>query len=477
MPDGCNRRTLLKHSMLAGAGSLAGASQKRPNIVILFTDDQRYDTVRALGNAEIHTPNMDRLVKRGTAFTHACIMGGSVGAVCIPSRAMLMTGQSLWHVNSSIVAPAPSNQKPFDLFPELLQRSGYKTFATGKWHNGPKLFNRCFRSCENIFFGGMTDQLNARVHDYDPSGAYPAGAAHAGNKFTSELYTDSALRFLENQKGPDPFLLYVAYTSPHDPRMAPSKFASMYSPDRIRLPANFMPQHPFDNGEMKVRDEGLEKWPRTPEAIRSHIAAYYAMVSEVDAQIGRVLDAVDRADRQDDTIIILAGDNGLAVGRHGLMGKQNVYEHSVRVPLVIAGPGIPKGKRVDSLCYLYDLFPTICEVTGIATPPSVEGKSLLPLMRAGGGSLRDSAYFAYRHVQRAIRMNDQKLILYNVDGRQTTQLFDLQADPDETRNLASEPKQAARIAELRARLKRWMRDIDDPLDIDLRDWGYKRPTG
>src|SRR5690606_25798798 len=188
--------------------------------------------------------------------------------------------------------------------------------------------------------------------------------------------------FLNRDMNSQPFFLYLSYTAPHDPRMAPEEFASQYPPDEILLPENFMPEHPFPNGELKIRDENLAPFPRTEENTREHIAAYYAMISHVDAQIGRVLDALDQSGQAENTMIIFAGDNGLAVGQHGLMGKQNLYEHSIRVPLIISGPGIPQGEKRETLCYLLDLFPTLCEFIDIPTPDSVEGVSFAPVISA-----------------------------------------------------------------------------------------------
>ena len=193
--------------------------------------------------------------------------------------------------------------------------------------------------------------------------------------------------------------------------------------------------HPFDNGEMKGRDESLAPWPRTPRVAREHIAAYYAMITHVDAQIGRVLQALEETGHARNTIVIFAADNGLAVGQHGLWGKQNLYDHSIRVPLVIGGPGLPRGRRTDGLCYLLDLFPTLCDLTGVQAPPTVEGRSLLPLLKNPKARVRDSVYFAYRHFQRAVRTEEWKLMVYNVADRRTTQLFHIRHDPMERTNL------------------------------------------
>jgi len=459
------RRNFIRTASLPLAGLAAAralgaeaAPTRRPNIVIFYTDDQRYDTIGALGAPQVKTPNLDGLVRRGTAFTHAHIMGSMSGAVCIPSRASLMTGRTLFHLQKQ----GQTIPREHTMLPETLRRAGYATFGVGKWHNNPASYARCFDAGGPIFFGGMTDQNRIPVSDFDPTGRYPQQSRHVVEQFSSELFSDSAIRFVQGHKGDKPFFLYVAYTAPHDPRTPPKPFADLYPPDRIELPPNFMPQHPFDNGEMRVRDELLASFPRTPEEIRKHIADYYGMISHVDAQIGRVLKALDDRGYNDNTLVIFAGDNGLAVGRHGLMGKQNLYEHSIRVPLIMAGPGIPRDTRTDGLCYLLDIHPTLCDLLGIAAPATVEGTSLVPLLRKPASQVRDSLFYAYREFQRGIRRDDWKLIRYCVQGRQTTQLFNLKDDPWELRNLATDPAQSDRIRQLTTLMKQRMKQIDDP---------------
>ncbi len=123
----------------------------------------------------------------------------------------------------------------------------------------------------------------------------------------------------------------------------------------MTLPESFLPGHPFDNGMLKIRDEKLAPFPRTEKVVRKHLADYYAAITHTDAQIGRILDALEKSGKRDNTLIVFSSDNGLAMGSHGLMGKQNVYDHSVHVPLIVAGPGIPKGETRSALCYIYDL--------------------------------------------------------------------------------------------------------------------------
>lgn len=431
------------------------SDSRRPNILFLFTDDQRFDAVHALGNPEVITPNMDRLVEQGTTFTHAAIQGSTVPAVCQPSRAMLMTGRTLYR--------APRDCGEFVTLPELLQSYGYVTFGTGKWHNLPASYARSFTDGAKIFFGGMSNHLEVPCHDFDPTGRYPESAKYIGKQFSSELFSDAVIEFLERHDGEAPFFAYVSYTAPHDPRMAPREYAEMYDPGRIAVPDNFYPIHPFDNGEMVIRDELLAPFPRTPEIVQEHIAAYWAMITHLDVHIGRVLETLEKTGHADDTIIVFAGDNGLAVGQHGLMGKQNMYDHSVRVPLIMCGPGIPAGKRLDALCYLLDVFPTLCDLVDLPVPESVEGRSLAPIIRGEIERVYDSLFFAYRDVQRAVRDERFKLVEYFGAADRVTQLFDLVADPGETANLASAPGMEAEVNRLRAKLAEWQRRIGDPM--------------
>ena len=456
-----SRRTFLQ---TAGIAPLVfGQMATKPNLVFLFTDDQRFSTLHAINNPDVATPNMDRIAARSTVFEKAFIMGGTIGAVCAPSRAMLITGQTLFNVTDSIVDPKQNNRtpKPFHMWPEELRNNGYTTVGIGKWHNGPKLYSRCFSNGGPIMFGGMSDHLKVPVQDYDPSSEYPLKRTYTGKKFSSELFADSAIQFLERQ-GDGAFAMYVAFTAPHDPRMAPQRFKDMYPANKIKLPGNFLPEHPFDNGEMKIRDEALLGWPRTEQAVKQEIADYYAMITEVDEQIGRILDTLEKTGKDQNTILIFAADNGLAVGQHGLLGKQNLYDHSIRVPLMIAGPGLPKGKKSNALVYLLDLFPTLFDLMGLNTPATVEGKSLAPILKGETNSVRDSIFVAYRGLMRAVRDQDWKWIEYNVNGKRTLQLFNLAIDPLEKSNLAQLPANEARIKKMKSLLKHWMKEVNDP---------------
>jgi arylsulfatase A-like enzyme len=459
---------------------------RRPNVLFFFTDDQRFDTIHALGNPHIFTPNLDWLVEHGTAFTHAYIMGGTSGAVCMPSRAMLWTGRTLFHIQQQGQDIASEHV----MLGQVLRQAGYTVFGTGKWHNGPAAHGRNFSAGAEIFYGGMDDHWNMPVCDFDPAGIYPqrihqtvdfvrqrvvekiADHIHAG-RHSSVLFCDAAIDFLRRRTAPDPFFVYVGFTAPHDPRTMPREYLAMYDPDRMTLGDNFIPMHPFDNGEMQVRDELLAAYPRDPVEVRRHVAAYYGMITHLDAQIGRVLSVLRETGELDNTLIVVAGDNGLALGRHGLMGKQSLYEHSVHVPLLLVGPGIAEGRRSDALVYLLDIYPTLCELLGLLIPSSVEGLSFaqelgpVALPRSGVGDRRppvagrEHLLFAYRHLMRGVRDERCKLIEYVVSGRRHTQLFDLQADPWEMVNLAEDTRYAGHLARLRALLLRWRDELGD----------------
>ena len=252
--------------------------------------------------------------------------------------------------------------------------------------------------------------------------------------------------------------MYTAFTSPHDPRTPPAEFAAKYPPDDIELPPNFARMHPFDNGHLHGRDESLAAHPRDPDEIRRHIADYYGMISHLDAQIGRLLDALAAAGLAEDTIVVYTADHGLAVGQHGLLGKQNVYDHSLRVPLIFRGPGIPAGQRLEGLCYLHDIFPTILDLADVPVPSGCEGVSLVPVLEGREAGTRDVVFAAFQRGQdldpdesrqRTVRCGDLKLIETHLAGQMHCQLFNLAEDPWESRNLADDPAHAGRLAEIR----------------------------
>ena len=432
----------------------------QPNILFMIADDHRWDAVAGMGDPTVKTPILDSLMARGTTFHQTHIMGSLSGAVCVPSRAAVLTSANLFRSGGKQI------NRDLAVWPQVMREAGYHTFGAGKWHNDRQTYINSFADGGKIFFGGMGNQYKVPVFDYDPTGAYPRKAKYIGDKFSTELFTDAAVQFLENYEKPNPFFLYLSFTSPHDPRTPPDEYATMYPPEDIPVPENFLPEHPFDNGEMRIRDEMLAPFPRTPEIVQQHIADYYGMISHMDAEMGRVLQTLEAVGQLDNTIIIYTADHGLAVGQHGLFGKQNLYSHSIRVPSIFVGPGVPEGQSVDTLTYLYDVFPTVCDLTKVDCPDTVEGYSLVPLMEGCVDKVRDTVFAAYKDIHRTVSDGRWKLIRYYVSeetgrGTDCIQLFDLEQDPWETTNLAELPEHSERIQTLAIELKRWQTETDD----------------
>jgi len=430
----------------------ANEIETKPNILFILTDDQAFSTIGAFGNTLIQTPTMDALVAEGTHFTNAYVMGGSSPAICSPSRAMLFSGRTLWNLENQGQYGFEISDAYQTLF-QIFLENGYNTFATGKNEPGRDgHFARSFNHADKVLFRGMTgSQYRLPLVSFSPEGDYSREREeiHSGTH-SAEVYADAAIRFIEEQADSEvPFVAYVAFQTPHDPRQAPTEFQTKYSADEMVLPASYLPQHPFDNGMLRIRDEQLAGFPRTPDEIKQQIADYYAMVSHDDFQISRILEALKRSGHYENTIIVFTSDNGLAVGKHGLMGKQNLYEHSIRVPLVLVGPGIPKGEVREQLCYIYDINPTLCDLAGLPVPEAVQFKSMADLIADPDNQHREHLYFAFMYWQRAVRDDRFKLIEHAVDNRRFTQLFDLTTDPEERINLAGQPNYQKDLSRLR----------------------------
>jgi arylsulfatase A-like enzyme len=442
---------LLPCVLLVAAPRIARADgpvgKKKLNVLFIYSDDQRADTIAALGNKHIRTPNLDRLARGGLAFTRAYCMGARQGAVCVPSRAMLLSGRTLFRVDEKLLKHTT--------WPEAFARAGYVTFITGKWHNGAESVVRCFMQGKSIFLGGMGDPLSLPIADLTPDRKLTK--ARPTPKHSIAQFADTAIEFIRGQKGDRPFLAYVALNAPHDPRLAPKAYHEPYDAKKPPLPSNYLPQHPFNNGELVNRDERLAPWPRTPEVVRQHLADYYAAITFLDEQVGRIIDALKETGQYDNTIIVFTSDHGLAIGSHGLFGKQNLYDDSMRVPLIIAGPGIPRGQKTDAFAYLLDLYPTLGELTGVPGPATSEGTSLVPIIRGTSPAVRDTLFTAYRDFQRSVRDDRWHLIVYPQVNK--TQLFDLKADPAETKDLAG--THAAEVRRLTGVLRDWQTRLGD----------------
>ena len=369
---------------------------------------------------------------------------------------------------------------------QTLGKAGYDTFMTGKWHNQTPALKRSFQTIGPTG-GGMfaSKDPNAEENARKSILNDPYNRPRPGNSWSpydqtleghwrqvdgetvhsSQLWADTAIDYLHKhtKQSQNPFFMYVAFHAPHDPRQSPKEFVDLYPPEKIKIPPNYLPEHPFDQGDPRLRDELLAPFPRTKEAVQVHLSEYYAIVTHADHHIGRILDALEASGQADNTIIIFSADHGLAVGQHGLMGKQNQYDCSVRMPYVYCGPGIEAGRKIDAMVYLQSAFATTCEMARIETPETVQFPSLVPLLTGEKDKLYDSIYGAYRDLQRMVRTERYKLIRYPHVNE--VQLFDLRNDPWETTDLAENPQYAQTVKTLDAELHRWMERTGDELEL------------
>lgn len=459
-------------SSKAQKGLNQNSENKKPNFVFIFTDDQRFNTIHALGDKTVQTPNLDRLVNAGVTFTHAYNMGAWHGAVCVASRTMLLSGQTVW--NAKNIEPRLDSMVAQGKFwPQQLKQVGYETYMAGKWHIKADV-SAAFDHVSNVR-PGMPNQTPKGYHrpqslndtlwqPWNPS----FEGYWKGGKHWSEVLADDGIQYLkEAGKKDKPFFMYLAFNSPHDPRQSPKKYVDRYPLENISLPKTYLDLYPYKDSigcGPELRDEQLAPFPRTPHAVKTHIQEYYAIINHLDDQIGRILKALEETGKMDNTYIIFTSDHGLAAGNHGLLGKQNMFDHSIRVPLVIVGPGIKKAKKLSQQVYLQDVMPTTLELAGIETNKDVKFNSLMPYITGHRSkSVYPSIYGCYMDLQRMVRTDQYKLILYPRSRKLL--LFDLTKDPEEQNDLSDSTAYRNVRKSLMKEFLRQQKQIKDPLDL------------
>ena len=291
-----------------------------------------------------------------------------------------------------------------------------------------------------------------------------------GGKHWSEVVAEDTLSFVEQAKehqDEKPFFAYIAFNAPHDPRQAPKEFIDRYPLKRIQIPKSFLPEYPYKDEikcPHKLRDEKLAPMPRTKHSIKVNRQEYYAIITHMDEQIGRILDGLKASGMEKNTYIFFSADHGLGVGHHGLLGKQNLYEHSTKVPFIVSGPGIPKNKKISAPIYLQDVMPSTLAIAGIKKPDHVQFKDIMPLV-SGENNIPhyEAIYGAYLDAQRSITVGNEKLLVYpNVP---IVRVYDLMNDPYEIKDIAN-TKRGKRIAsKLFPKLIKLQVEMDDQLDL------------
>jgi len=455
--------------MLGPLISRAGRTS-RPNIVLIIADDWAHMDLGSAGHPLLKTPNLDRLASQGVRLKKAF----TPNPICTPSRAALLTGQDCW-TNGCYFFGMPIRPKSKH-FAQLLSVSGYETFYTGKWHNDGLPSQRGFTSGKYIGGGGPGADGHFKPNVRNLGG----GNKRQIERFDSELFTDAAVEFLDSQQ-PDskPFLLLVSFMTPHDPWTPPGKYATMYEPQAIELPPNFMPR-PMNNSKAfkyytdwhgtNLRDEKqMVPFPRTPEGVRDVRSRYYGTITHDDEQIGRILRKLDEKQLDENTLVIFLADHGISLGAHGISGKQTMYEEGIRLPLIMRYPKLKRSSSENSnLVSLIDIFPTICDVAGIAVPASVEGKSLLDLYQGQLHWDREHIFASFvsptkhRLNVRCIRTARYKLVHHLTTDE--FELYDLEKDPYELENLAGRNKFDKLQKQLMTQLSRWRAKVEHKTD-------------
>ncbi|MFO0805602.1 MAG: sulfatase-like hydrolase/transferase [Gemmataceae bacterium] len=429
-------------ALLLASLPASGFAADRPHVLFLLADDMRADSIAALGNPDVRTPNLDALVKRGFTFHNAYCLGGHSAAVCLPSRNMILSGNAYFRWKDSVPPKTINGPKGMYApaggpnFAQTMRDAGYLTYHHGKNGNVATLLQGRF-------------EINKYLKNDD--------AERKSGEPGKEI-VDDAIAFLNAKRDDKPLFMYLAFGNPHDPRTAANTYLDQYDPAKLTLPKNRLPIHPFDNGELIVRDEQLLPWPRTDADLRRTFHEYYATITGLDFHIGRLLKAMRDAGLLENTIVIFSADQGIALGSHGLLGKQNLYDHCMKAPLVFAGPGIQPGTS-EALVHLFDIFPTVCEFTGAKPPEKIDGRGFRDVIDGKAKTARSELMLSYRNIQRAIRDDRWKLICYPAVNH--VQLFDLKNDPDEMKNLAREPDRFPLVVKLTAQLEKLQKHYGD----------------
>lgn len=456
------RLFLIPVLLLAVISPAIANDKSRPNILFIIADDMAHADLSCAGHPLLKTPNLDRIAKKGVRFTHAF----TPNPICTPSRAALLTGQDCWTNGCYFFGMKINPKSPH--FAKLLSDAGYETFYSGKWHNDDWPAHRGFTSGSCIIRGGCPVSRGGHekpvIHDNDGKNKTQI------EKFSSTLISDHAMKKLDAWKpGEKPLLMVVSYAAPHDPWTPPGKYAAMYPKEKIPLPPNFMPRPKFrwftEWHGTKLRDEALMPFPRTPEGVRDVRSRYFGMVTQMDYQIGRVLDKLEEKKMAQNTMIIFVADHGISLGSHGFSGKQTMYEEGIRLPMLVYHPQLKRaGKTNANLVSLIDLLPTMCAAAKVTIPDSVEGQSLLGFYQGDNSKARTEIYSAFhsperhRMVSRMVRESRYKLIHNRLTDEE--ELYDLEKDPRELKNLATDKAHVEARDRLRKKLLDWRSKLE-----------------
>ncbi len=441
-------------SCVSGAGETANpARDGRPNIIVLVTDDQRWDAMGCAGNAIIHTPQMDKLAADGVLFLN----NFCTTSICMVSRASILTG--LYKRRHKVVRfDQPLSDALFaETYPVLMRAAGYRTGFVGKWGLGGALPEHAFD-----YFDGFSGQ-GEYFHEIDGAQVH-----------LTTLLADKAVEFLEGCSRDKPFCLSVSFKAPHvqdsDPRqfLYDPAFEHLYRDDLIPT-AKTAAERYFDAlPEFLKPTEGRHRWERrfaTPDQFQQSVKGYYRLVSGVDAALGRIRDTIEERGLSGNTVILFTSDNGFFLGEKGLAGKWLMYEESIRTPLIVHDPRLPaaaRGRRRKEMALNIDLAPTVLDLAGIDVPEAVEGRSLVPLLQGDTPAWRTEWFYEHDFggedlfpATGGVRTERWKYTRYVRRDPPFEELYDLANDPYEEHNLTNNEAHKSTVETLRDKWAAW----------------------
>jgi len=425
------------------------AAKRQPNIIFLVTDDQRADTMGCAGNPIIQTPNMDALANNGVRFKNTFV----TTSICASSRASIFTGQ--WTRRHGIIDFRThfSEEVLAQTYPMLLSQAGYRIGFIGKYGVGAK---KDLPIDKYDYWKGFPGQ--GRYENKDENGNY---------KHLTQIMGEQAIEFLNSCSQDRPFCLSVSFKAPHvqdnDPRqfIYDRAYSDLYSDVTIPTPETANPLYFDALPEFLRNSEARRRWNirfPNPEKFQESVKSYYRLITGVDVVIGKIRDQLEQLNYDDNTIIILTGDNGFYLGEYGLAGKWFPHELSIRVPLLVYDPGAPQklcGLVLDQMALNVDIAPTILELANLSVPRQMQGRSLMPLLKGKKTKWRTEFFYEHPFEHKTIakskalrtqRFKYARYIDYNYE-----ELYDLKNDPAESINLAKDEKYQKTLASLRKR--------------------------
>ncbi len=429
------------------------ADDRRPNIILMFTDDQALNCLGSMGNTSIQTPNMDRLAQRGVLFNNAFV----TTAICCSNRACILTGQHMIrHGIRDFIEPLSA--EAFDqTYPALLRKSGYRTGFLGKYAIGNPAKNDRELSLpadKFDFWYGFAQSIDYRQ------------VVDGETRYLTEVMTEKAIEFLRTNSSEQPFCLTVAFKEPHGPfnyfdPNAPNPYVNAELPLSPTFTVEDFEAQP-DFIRKSLGADGTKKRLSDPTAAQQQLRTTYRTITRADQAVGEILDELDRLKLADNTVVIFTSDHGDLMGDHGLSGKWLMYENSIRIPMIVYDPRIDKnlaGSRRDEMVLSIDLAPTLLALAGLDPPASMQGANLMPIVKQESVPWRKHYYYEHTYQtdpprspipsSEGIRGQRWKYIRYPDTVPVYEQLFDLESDPLEQVNLASLDGHAQRLSELR----------------------------